>query len=110
MACLHPKQIKNKHGEYMDVPCGSCYACINNKSFNYTNLCKIEALKHKYVFFVTLTYAPEAIPMARCVVSGEDADGHACELSFQVLNDRIKKYYGTDIIDQQSFLPNRYYV
>ena len=60
--CLHPVTVKTKYG-FVKVPCNHCAACINRKSSVITSQCNIEAQKHRYVFFVTLTYANEFLPV-----------------------------------------------
>lgn len=64
--CLHPVTVKTKYG-FVKVPCNHCAACINRKSSVITSQCNIEAQKHRYVFFVTLTYANEFLPLCRVI-------------------------------------------
>lgn len=66
--CLQPKRIRNPYtGESLIVPCGHCKSCNLNKSQHLSLLCDLEAQVHKYVMFITLTYAPRFIPRAQLV-------------------------------------------
>lgn len=69
MQCISPITIKNDkpskimlYGRTMQVPCGRCPACIDNKRKAWYVRLKQE-VKHSFnAFFVTLTYAPDALP------------------------------------------------
>lgn len=65
MSCLNPAKIRNKYGNWIQVPCRHCAGCLNYRSMNYSNLTKIEAMNSKYHAFVTLTYSSEALPTVR---------------------------------------------
>lgn len=64
MECLYPVTIQDKEGtgRTMQVPCGRCINCRVNKASEWTNRIMCEASSHKYVYFCTLTYAPEYLP------------------------------------------------
>lgn len=64
--CLHPKTVRNKAtGKLIYVPCGKCVACMSLKSLSWQQRLEQECVQHKYTMFVTLTYAPEFLPLQR---------------------------------------------
>ena len=61
--CEHPVRVFNKYlGQYMSVPCRKCNTCKAAKASLWTRKLNNEAKCHPYVFFGTLTYAPEFLP------------------------------------------------
>lgn len=61
--CQHPRTVINKYThEPVVVPCGSCPSCILRRSAIQTNLLTTYASQFRYVYFVTLTYAPRFLP------------------------------------------------
>lgn len=69
MKCLNPITIKNEkprfialYGRTMQVPCGKCEACIDNKRKNWYFRLKQEERNSINAFFVTLTYREDTLP------------------------------------------------
>lgn len=61
--CQHPRTVVNKYThESVVVPCGSCPSCILRRSGIQTNLLTTYSTQFRYVYFVTLTYAPRFLP------------------------------------------------
>ena len=61
--CQHPRTVVNKYThESVVVPCGSCPSCILRRSGIQTNLLTTYSAQFRYVYFVTLTYAPCFLP------------------------------------------------
>ena len=61
--CQHPRTVVNKYThEPVVVPCGSCPSCILRRSAIQTNLLTTYSAQFRYVYFVTLTYAPCFLP------------------------------------------------
>lgn len=60
--CLRPIKI-NVNGKLMFLPCRKCAACLNNRSSRLARLMQFEAQQREVTLFVTLTYAPEHLPM-----------------------------------------------
>lgn len=61
--CQHPRTVVNKYThESVVVPCGSCPSCLLRRSAIQTNLLTTYAAQFRYVYFVTLTYAPCFLP------------------------------------------------
>ena len=61
--CQHPRTVVNKYThEPVLVPCGSCPSCILRRSGIQTNLLTTYSTQFRYVYFVTLTYAPCFLP------------------------------------------------
>jgi 7-cyano-7-deazaguanine synthase in queuosine biosynthesis len=57
--CHHPRIVVNKYThEPVVVSCGSCPSCILRRSGIQTNLLTTYSAQFRYVYFVTLTYAP----------------------------------------------------
>lgn len=64
MTCPTPIQIKPKNGSlkrYQLVPCGRCYACLENKRQDWIIRLKEELLDHEKACFITLTYEDDNI-------------------------------------------------
>lgn len=62
--CLHPRRIF-RDGEYKTVRCGHCEHCLQVRSSHLKTLCDFESSTSKQVFFLTLTYAEEYLPLCR---------------------------------------------
>lgn len=61
--CQHPRTITNKYThESVVVSCGHCPSCILRRSAVQTNLLTTYSAQFRYVYFVTLTYAPAFLP------------------------------------------------
>lgn len=61
--CQHPRTVVNKYThESVVVPCGSCPSCVLRRSAIQTNLLTTYSAQFRYVYFVTLTYAPCFLP------------------------------------------------
>ena len=61
--CQHPRTVINKYThEPVVVSCGTCPSCILRRSGIQTNLLTTYSAQFRYVYFVTLTYAPQFLP------------------------------------------------
>jgi hypothetical protein len=61
--CQHPRTVVNKYThEPVVVSCGYCSSCILRRSAIQTNLLTTYSSQFRYVYFVTLTYAPCFLP------------------------------------------------
>lgn len=61
--CQNPRTVVNKYThESVVVPCGSCPSCVLRRSGIQTNLLTSYSAQFRYVYFVTLTYAPCFLP------------------------------------------------
>lgn len=61
--CQNPRTVVNKYThEPVVVSCGSCPSCILRRSGIQTNLLTSYSAQFRYVYFVTLTYAPRFLP------------------------------------------------
>lgn len=61
--CQHPRTVVNKYThEPVVVSCGACPSCILRRSGIQTNLLTTYSSQFRYVYFVTLTYAPCFLP------------------------------------------------
>lgn len=61
--CHNPRTVVNKYThEPVVVPCGHCPSCILRRSAVQTNLLTTYSAQFRYVYFVTLTYAPCFLP------------------------------------------------
>lgn len=61
--CQNPRTVVNKYThESVVVPCGVCPSCILRRSGIQTNLLTTYSAQFRYVYFVTLTYAPRFLP------------------------------------------------
>lgn len=61
--CQNPRTVVNKYThEPVVVSCGCCPSCILRRSGIQTNLLTTYSAQFRYVYFVTLTYAPCFLP------------------------------------------------
>lgn len=61
--CQNPRTVVNKYThEPVVVSCGSCPSCVLRRSGIQTNLLTTYSVQFRYVYFVTLTYAPCFLP------------------------------------------------
>lgn len=61
--CQNPRTVVNKYThEPVVVSCGHCPSCILRRSGIQTNLLTTYSAQFRYVYFVTLTYAPQFLP------------------------------------------------
>lgn len=61
--CQNPRTVVNRYThEPVVVSCGSCPSCILRRSGIQTNLLTSYSAQFRYVYFVTLTYAPCFLP------------------------------------------------
>lgn len=61
--CQHPRTVVNKYThEPVVVSCGCCPSCVLRRSAVQTNLLTTYSAQFRYVYFVTLTYAPRFLP------------------------------------------------
>lgn len=61
--CQNPRTVVNKYThESVVVSCGACPSCILRRSGIQTNLLTTYSAQFRYVYFVTLTYAPCFLP------------------------------------------------
>lgn len=61
--CHNPRTVVNRYThESVVVSCGSCPSCILRRSGIQTNLLTSYSSQFRYVYFVTLTYAPCFLP------------------------------------------------
>lgn len=61
--CQHPRTVVNKYThEPVVVSCGACPSCVLRRSGIQTNLLTTYSTQFRYVYFVTLTYAPCFLP------------------------------------------------
>jgi len=61
--CQNPRTVVNKYTqESVLVSCGSCPSCVLRRSSIQTNLLTTYSSQFRYVYFVTLTYAPQFLP------------------------------------------------
>ena len=78
--CLHPKRIINPYThEAMNVPCGTCEACVLAKNSRYSFQCDLESYSCKHTVFITLTYSNEYLPIATPIFLDDKTDfGFTC--------------------------------
>jgi hypothetical protein len=61
--CQHPRTVVNKYThEPVVVSCGRCPSCVLRRSAVQTNLLTTYSAQFRYIYFVTLTYAPCFLP------------------------------------------------
>lgn len=61
--CQNPRTVVNKYThESVVVSCGTCPSCVLRRSGIQTNLLTTYSAQFRYVYFITLTYAPCFLP------------------------------------------------
>lgn len=71
MACYHPLRGVVKGRPYVAVKCGQCIGCRLDRSREWAVRCMHEASLYAASAFVTLTYAPEHLPVGGSLMSTE---------------------------------------
>lgn len=56
------RRTVNTQDKYLQVPCGVCIECKQQKQMALVQRCRVMSLDH-YIFFCTLTYNPESLPI-----------------------------------------------
>lgn len=75
--CEHPKVVRNRYTDKeLLSACGICKSCSIARADKMSLLCGLEENCHKYCMFVTLTYAPQYLPLCEFVY--HDASGGYC--------------------------------
>lgn len=86
--CQHPRTVVNKYThESVLVSCGSCPSCILRRSGIQTNLLTTYSAQFRYVYFVTLTYAPCFLPTLEVSIIETCTDDIADVPCFPNIND-----------------------
>lgn len=86
--CQHPRTVVNKYThEPVLVSCGSCPSCILRRSGIQTNLLTTYSAQFRYVYFVTLTYAPRFLPTLEVSIIETCTDDIADVPCFPNIND-----------------------
>lgn len=86
--CQHPRTVVNKYThEPVVVSCGHCPSCILRRSAIQTNLLTTYSAQFRYVYFVTLTYAPCFLPTLEVSVIESCTDDIADVPCFPDIND-----------------------
>lgn len=86
--CQNPRTVVNKYThEPVVVSCGSCPSCILRRSGIQTNLLTTYSAQFRYVYFVTLTYAPCFLPTLEVSIVETCSDDVADVPCFPDIND-----------------------
>lgn len=86
--CQHPRTVVNKYThESVVVSCGHCPSCILRRSAVQTNLLTTYSAQFRYVYFVTLTYAPCFLPTLEVSIVETCTDDVADVPCFPDIND-----------------------
>ena len=86
--CQHPRTVVNKYThESVLVPCGSCPSCVLRRSGIQTNLLTTYSAQFRYIYFVTLTYAPCFLPTLEVSIVETCTDDIADVSCFPDIND-----------------------
>lgn len=86
--CQHPRTVVNKYTqESVLVSCGHCPSCILRRSAVQTNILTTYSAQFRYVYFVTLTYAPCFLPTLEVSVVETCTDDIADVSCFPDIND-----------------------
>lgn len=74
--------------KYIEVPCGKCIGCRLTYSKEWATRCVLEAKQYEHNYFITITYAPEHVPvnkeLGNLILEPKD---------LQDFMKRLRKYY-----------------
>lgn len=74
-SCEHPKRVRNRYThDYVVAKCGHCVACEKSRADRYVSMINNMAENSKGVYFVTLTFAPEYLPVAHFELSDDKSE------------------------------------
>jgi len=59
----HPEANDIIIKDYIELPCGQCIGCRLDYSKQWANRCMLEAKQYQHNYVLTLTYAPEYLPI-----------------------------------------------
>lgn len=86
--CQHPRTVVNKYThESVVVSCGHCPSCVLRRSSVQTTLLTTYSAQFRYVYFVTLTYAPCFLPTLEVSIVETCTDDAADVPCFPDIND-----------------------
>lgn len=86
--CQNPRTVVNKYThESVVVSCGHCPSCVLRRSAVQTNLLTNYSAQFRYVYFVTLTYAPCFLPTLEVSIVETCSDDIADVPCFPDIND-----------------------
>lgn len=101
MMCTRPRWLKAYD---MFVPCGQCPSCRKQRATEWALRCENELSYHEWAAFVTLTYAPEALP------ANGDVDKKTVQDFLKRFRERIAprrvKYYAVGEYGRDSYRPH----
>lgn len=60
--CISPIRLKKERGRFVDVPCGRCNFCLQNRRKEWSFRLQKELRQHTSAFFLTLTYDNQNVP------------------------------------------------
>ena len=67
LKCFNPLWLRSDGAERIQVPCGSCIACQNQKRQALSLKLHLEELNSSFTYLITLTYDNEHLPLYRLV-------------------------------------------
>lgn len=67
LKCFNPLWLRGDGAERIQVPCGSCIACQNQKRQALSLKLHLEELNSAFTYLITLTYDNEHLPLYRLV-------------------------------------------
>lgn len=67
--CMYPYSVERKlytsqETKYVQVPCGKCPECLKRRTANWAHRLEMESLRWSKMFFITLTYSNETVPIS----------------------------------------------
>lgn len=105
--CTNPRHIKIKNPyptraypeSYieMDVPCGKCLSCLKRRQSDYATRLYRECRDGAPMWFITLTYRNEKLPIAINVEEVDTDSGEIEKVSSELM---LPKYYDSEIIKE----------
>lgn len=88
LKCFNPLWLRGVGAERIQVPCGSCIACQNQKRQALSLKLHLEELNSAFTYLITLTYDNEHLPLYR-LVEHDSLKGvfMPCPLSDRIVSD-----------------------
>lgn len=79
------------------IPCGSCYGCRLQDSFNWALRCQLESQEWQHNYFVTLTYSDLMIPQGNFLdYTGEVVNTSLCRDDLTKWFKRLRKHFAEE--------------
>lgn len=104
-SCLNPQRVRNKYThETVVAKCGHCDACDKSRSDRYVSMINNMSKASKNTYFVTLTFAPQYMPVADLQLDNGSVRGTITHHRLKTkVSRKTKEHFLVDEVSQTSF-------